>query len=300
MGLLDRFSGPPSKDKFAKLAMDRIRRVGENRKLLYDREQFLLRVDGEDSPVFFMGNAYAEYCAAPRESREEVVQRFVRGWFVSLKGIPDNFDDLHPDLLPVVRCRSYYDLTQLAAELQSDANAEWPYHILGEHFGVGLVYDMRDGMRYIVQEDLDRWGVTLYEALEAARGNLSQTEKAFIGPEKGEGLYLSANRDNYDASRLILLDLIRKFNVKGDPIAMIPNRDTLLVAGADDPDALAVLGHQNRHCSLLVEYLLLIWCVVVVIAVLGIMVVALVIGGLSRDEGKGPVRFQHLQAGLLG
>jgi hypothetical protein len=102
----------------------------------------------------------------------------------------------------------------------------------------GLVYDMHEAMRSIVQNDLDNWGVTFYEAMEVARENLKQLPQKFIGPEEGSGVYLSANGDNYDASRLLLVDLIHQFNLDGDPIAMAPTRDTLVVAGSDDLDAL--------------------------------------------------------------
>jgi hypothetical protein len=44
--------------------------------------------------------------------------------------------------------------------------------------------------------------------------------------------------DNYDASRLLLLDTIRQFQIKGDFVAMVPNRDTLIVTGSDDEEGL--------------------------------------------------------------
>ena len=47
--------------------------------------------------------------------------------------------------------------------------------------------------------------------------------------------------DCYDASRLLLLDTIRQFRVKGDYIAMVPNRDTLIVTGAEDADGLKAM-----------------------------------------------------------
>jgi hypothetical protein len=93
-------------------------------------------------------------------------------------------------------------------------------------------------MRSISQDNLDDWGVTFYEAMEAARHNLTQLEHAFIGPKQGEGVYLSTTRDGYDSSRLILLDLIRRLRVAGDFVAMVPNPDTLIVTGSEDMDGL--------------------------------------------------------------
>jgi hypothetical protein len=112
------------------------------------------------------------------------------------------------------------------------------YQVIGEHLAVSLVYDLPEAMRSIVETDFERWGITLYEALEAASDNQRQLPHSFIGPEEGEGVYLSATNDYYDASRLLLLDTIRQLRVKGDHIAMVPNRNTLIVTGSEDADGL--------------------------------------------------------------
>jgi hypothetical protein len=113
--------------------------------------------------------------------------------------------------------------------------------VVGEHLALSLVYDLPTSMRTIGQEDLDNWQVTLFEALEAARDNLLQ-----IGSQAilycGQGVYVSATGDNYDASRMVLLDRVRQLEVRGRHIAMIPNRDTLIVTGADQIEGLAAMA----------------------------------------------------------
>jgi hypothetical protein len=238
MGLFDKLLGPPSKDEFAKLLMDSIRNAGETSEIIYDQQGFQLH-DGEtESRIVFLGNAYQEYCSAPASNREKILKHWARNWFSSQRQMPEEFEDIKHDLLPVVRSRCYFELTRLQLTLQGHEIAAWPHQILGEDFAVGLVYDLPESMQSISQDHLDDWGVTFYEALEVARQNLQELQQAFIGPESGEGLYLSASKDGYDATRLILLDLIRRFQLRGDPIAMVPNRDTLIVAGEDDEDAL--------------------------------------------------------------
>ena len=93
----------------------------------------------------------------------------------------------------------------------------------------------------IPQANLDAWGLTLYEVLEVARENLATLPAKFIGPQSGEGVYLSATGDNYDASRILAPELIGQFQLKGDPVAMIANRDNLIVAGADDATGLEAM-----------------------------------------------------------
>lgn len=228
---------PLTKDDFAKLMMDRIRETGEKGKLVYDSKEFSLRGEGKTYAAMFLTNGYIEYCSAPLADRGRVIRHYVRNWFSASKEMPEEFEDVKPDLLPVVRSRSYFEINNL--EVVDGLPLNWPYEVLGEHFGVGIVYDLPESMRSVAQGSLDKWGVTFYEALEAAMENLLTLEANFIGPGDCEGVYLSATGDNYDASRLLMKDAIRRFQVKGDPIAMVPNRENLIVVGSEDAFGMA-------------------------------------------------------------
>jgi len=52
-------------------------------------------------------------------------------------------------------------------------------------------------------------------------------------------VFVSPWHDNHDVSRMWLADVIRRVPVKGDPVAFLPGRDHLVVAGADDEPGLA-------------------------------------------------------------
>ncbi len=225
----------PSKDDFAKLMMDRIRETGEKGKIVYEPEEFSLRGEGKRYAAMFLTNAYKEYCAAPLADRNRVVRHYVRNWFAASKEMPQDFEDVKPDLLPVVRSRAYFELNNFEFE----TGRSLTYVPLAEHFGMGIVYDLPEAMRSISQASFDAWGVTFYEALEAAMENLRTLEAKFIGPQSGAGVYLSATGDSYDASRLLIKDAIRRFQVKGDHVAMLPNRENLIVVGSEDVAGLA-------------------------------------------------------------
>ena len=77
-------------------------------------------------------------------------------------------------------------------------------------------------MRSLSQEDLDSWGVSFNEALEIAKKNLLALPVKFRGPQSGEGRFVLATGDSYDASRSVFTDSIRCLPVKGAHIAMIP------------------------------------------------------------------------------
>jgi hypothetical protein len=242
MAWLDFLFGPPNRDKFAGLVMDELRKLGGNN-LKYNSEQFLIERGNEG--FVNLSNLYHEYCQAPRGDRGKVLERFIRGCIgTTAFELPDDFDDVHPDLLPVVRSRFYLESVALQSRVRGGDGLAVPQQIIGDHLALSLVYDLPQAMRSIIPDDLERWGVSFYEAVEAARRNLEQMGNvafASLQGEAGEGLYISATGDNYDASRLVMIDLVRKMPVRGDYIAMVPNRDTLVVTGSDDEAGLSVM-----------------------------------------------------------
>ena len=93
--------------------MDRIRQTGEKGKIVYEPEEFRLRGEGKTFAAMFLANAYKEYCAAALADRNRVVRHYVRNWFSASKEMPEDFEDVKPDLLPVVRSRSHFELNNL-------------------------------------------------------------------------------------------------------------------------------------------------------------------------------------------
>jgi len=98
MGILDRFftSKPPSRDTFAKAVLDGIKRAGEKRAVVYDMDKFALRTAEANSNSLNLGNAYPEFCGAPKANRAEVVKKYVRIWFAHRMEIPSDFEDVRP------------------------------------------------------------------------------------------------------------------------------------------------------------------------------------------------------------
>jgi hypothetical protein len=247
VGLLDYFFGPPNKDKFARLMLAEIAKTKLEGPLSYDAEQFLLQREG--TGFINLANIYLEYCQAPRPERAGILQRFLKGMLSSRQfELPEDFEDLHPDLLPVVRSRFQIESVRLQALARGSDKVNIPQQLIGEHLALSLVYDMPHSMQSIGQTDLDAWNVTFYEAVEAARHNLEQMNN-FAVASLDDRVFVTATGDNYDASRLLLVDVIRTFPVRGRPVAIVPNRDTLLIAGQDDVEGLQLLATLAEEAS---------------------------------------------------
>ena len=241
MGFLDRLFGPPDKDRFARMALDAIRKAGEGRPVRYHPDHFRLTAEGEGALQLNLANAYREYCAAPRAKRQVIFRNLVRTWFSHRREAPQAFEDVRHDLLPGVRNRAYYEIARLTVGRQAGAKFDWPYRVLAGSLGAGLVYDQPESMMQVQQHSLDDWGATFDEAFAVALENLRQVSGHALAPA-GPGVWASPWRDNYDPSRVLLPELLRRTGVAGDPVAMVPNRDTLLLAGSRDAAGLARLA----------------------------------------------------------
>jgi hypothetical protein len=99
--------------------------------------------------------------------------------------------------------------------------------VLAGSLGVSLVYDLPESILLLQQHHLDDWGVSFDAALGAAVRNLEEiSHEPFDSP--APGVWRSPWRDNHDAARLVLTEVIRAHEVAGDPVVVVANRDTLL------------------------------------------------------------------------
>jgi len=239
MGLLDRLLGRLTPETLAQELIGLLRASGENRPMQYvPRENKIVIGTSKDSSVIGIGNLYAEYCAAPRAYRADVLLRFARAQIQGGKKLPP-FDEIKGMILPRIRERSYYESIKLKIGMN------FPHQIIADDFAVGLAIDLPDAIRESDESQLKDWNLSLDDALALARKNLwerSNEDFRQIQP----GVYASPWKDNHDCSRVYLHDLIWQLKVKGAHVAMIPNRDTLLVTGADDEAGLSKIAQMTE------------------------------------------------------
>lgn len=231
------FFGPPSQDQFAKALMAGFRRAGDQRRFQYDKENCRLTVaSGEE---INLTNLYQEHCQVPPGDRPAHLARVIQGFLAGKDELPDSFDDARPNLRPKIWLRASMVNIDLRLRLAGKDAFESPYYPLGEHLVSTIVYDMPTAMRSLSQSDFEKWGVTYYEAMEAAIQNLMETSIAYS--KIGDRFHSAISGDNYDSSRLLLKDQITSWDVLGDHVAMVPQRDALYVTGSKDDTGLKIL-----------------------------------------------------------
>lgn len=239
MGFFDRFVRTPSLDRFVATLIRAMRSAGSQDEFRYDRKagSILQLRNGEIVGEINPGNMYRTYCDAPKAERPEHLKRFVRVAVATTRELPEEYDLAKPDLRPRLWTRSGIELQRYSKAGRGLNIAAVP---VGSHLLASLVYDWPDCVQSVSPDNLERWDVTLYQALEDARSNLDTATEGYA--QIGEGFYSFVAGDSYDATRLLLIDRVTSLQVSGRHVAMVPNRDCLLITGSEDPEGLEILA----------------------------------------------------------
>lgn len=230
-----------SQQDFATLIMDALKSAGDQRNARYHDDSFrlLFDQDGESCGVLNLSNLHAEYNKLEADARTQRVSEIVRASLSHLKPIPEEFQDASYDLRPRLWARSTFETMKLRCRLNGDDVPGWPLESVGDNLYLSLVFDLPESVRTLNNQELENWGINYWEAREVAFQNL--IEEDFVMTSLGDTLYASNTGDSYDATRLMLSGLVEQLDVEGTAVAMVPNRDTLLITGSESEVGLKMM-----------------------------------------------------------
>lgn len=118
--------------------------------------------------------------------------------------------------------------------------ATLPGVALTEHLRVVLAEETEGVLSPLSREALAARGEDEADALAAAREALGRRADAWV--EAAPGVWAAPADDPCGGARLLLPDAIGALPLRGAPVAVAPVTGRLLVAGSDDPEALAALA----------------------------------------------------------
>jgi hypothetical protein len=146
---------------------------------------------------------------------------------------PISLAEALPWLVPKVQPRFEYEALSLRTGRPGPE-----FRPLAGSFAVGLVVDLPDQELDVEAGDLLRWHADFDRLMQKARSNLLARggEEGFR--RMGPGRYRSTWQDNLDGSRMLLPGILQRLPLNGDPVVLLPSRDTLLVVGSEDPAGL--------------------------------------------------------------
>jgi len=194
-------------------------------------------------------NLYQEWLRTPPAERPDAVKRIAAGFLQTGADKPKALADVRAKLRPVVRAVSYFDPQQLA-KLATGSGAKdttVPYVLVGNGAAAAVAIDAQDAMSIATNKDLADWNVTIDQALLIATANL-RGDGAHL-EQLEPGVWTAQTHDSYDASRLMLVPDIKALPLSGSPVALIPNRETLLIAGSKDAKGLMAMAARAQAVS---------------------------------------------------
>lgn len=242
MGFLDRFfGGVPDEKGFANLVIEHMKKAGEARSITFEPQRFQLVVGdpGGAINILFLGNAYEEFKALPKNDRNRVFQRYAPDAYEKVDAFDDK-DTAARSLLPRVRDRLYASTLGLRTRQQfgdhmkaSDSVPTLPHRPVGDVLAASLCIDLPTTVIDCIDQNYTRWKSSIDELWPIALENLRSISKAPF-KQVAPGVFVSPFSDSHDPTRLLLPELFVNLPLKGAPVAGVPNRNTLIVTGADD------------------------------------------------------------------
>lgn len=230
-----------TKEAFAQKVLTALRARRPQTRYDYHADSFSIAwSQGERKGMIYLNNAYDEYRERSGSVRQHGLDQFISA-SATLPGegaAPLSSAAGKRQLLPQVRTLAYREAVAASAAKMGGKASDFGTP-LAEHLFVCIVRDSPNQMAYLSTKQLDKAHTSRAKAMTIALRNLrARSAGTWKRPQDGVQLWQSPWRDNYDAARLLLPDLIRKLAVKGDPIVMVPHRDVLLVTGSEDATGL--------------------------------------------------------------
>lgn len=199
---------------------------------------------GEDGKqIFNLNNFYRDYCRVGKAERKNVMQSYGKSMMV--QDLPKTFADARSKLLPVLRSRSMIEYVALAVAGESDVAKLPAAQPFSADAAVMIAFDTEHSMMTLTGSSLADWSINFDTALSAAIDNLRDSTISSF-EQVAPGLYLSSWNDAYDTSHLLFPDVLYQLGVGGEPVAMIPTHNRLMVASANDSAAQLTMINAAR------------------------------------------------------
>jgi len=204
----------------------------------FDSGVFALRVtDGVNTHTLSLENVYSDCGRCLPWRRSRLVRGFLATALDTSDEVPPGWEAARERVLPAVRHRISIESPRLAALAEGKEPEDYPFEPVAGGVVTLLAYDAPKLIRLPAASAQRGWGISSGEALARAVSNLDRmSEPRWSSPARG--VYVSGWQDDYDCSRILSEPALRGLAVDGRMVAIIPDRNCLVVTGLGDLEAL--------------------------------------------------------------
>ncbi|MEN3747020.1 hypothetical protein TPR58_07565 [Sphingomonas sp. HF-S3] len=227
-----------AQDLFAQELLAALRTAAPGLAPTYDPEAFELQCPGAGKGQrIFLHNMYAQYCRTPETECGDLFGGFVGFILDSQAPLPAGNVALDA-LLPVLRARADLLVTMPEDVPFPYQNASRPFC---ETMLLMLAIDTPTTIALVNDETLAELGISFDDAIGLAIAQLDERGNHNFG-QLGDGTFVTTCGDHYDASRILIPDLVAQLPVRGNPVAIVQARSAVLITGSEDPEGLATIA----------------------------------------------------------
>lgn len=258
MGILDFFRG--SKDeRMARRLIEEFRALGETRRAEYDAQKrliYLLESDGKRAVTVNMHHLRHEIERTPKSQHDEIYRRHGRGTLAAGGAPAGSFEATRGRLGILLKDATYPAYIELMNRVEHGAEKADAliWRPVAADVIACCINETEGSLSFLKQSDLDRWQVDSDQVFAQASANLRA--RGFEQGSSASAYFFNAP-DSYIAARVLCEDKIRALPLRGLPVAVVPDRDTLFMVGSDDEEGIAnlarlvanQLAEASRHIS---------------------------------------------------
>jgi hypothetical protein len=235
-----------SRERFAQLFMEELRTQGVKDPIHFESEGFVLQIgdDSQDTKAFIgLQKPFVECQEAASDRCATIIRRYAR--LRARAAPPQDYAVAKPRLGLALSNKAFLATLRTLGEIGTTrpAGRVLAHRALTDDLIVLLGDDDGVAVRYWTEDQLSDYGELVEGAMGDATTNLLAKGLAY---ERIGSVCRVQMLDGYDAARIVLIEQLRGFPMKGEPVALAPDRDCLILTGSQDTEGLlqmAAMGH---------------------------------------------------------
>jgi uncharacterized protein YtpQ (UPF0354 family) len=195
---------------------------------------------GENGEVtHFLDNSYREYKLEPKEINE-VIERYTNATAETY----NNDKEININrIVPIIKPSDYFEQLRILGSSVTDYKVpELIWEPYNEDLIIVYAEDRDESIRYFDQEEFEKLEISKETLLEFSVNNLNNVVPKIEKVGENGNFGLIAGGD-YEVSLMLMTDIWTKenFDVNGEIVIAIPNRDLVFITGSNDKEGIEKL-----------------------------------------------------------
>lgn len=220
-----------SEEEFAKVFADTLRHRFKDASFSIGQDGAISGKKDSIEMKVYTTNSYKEYLVEP-DSIQKVFDKYITS---TAEGFNPKKISLQ-DVVPVIKPIDFFDdFSEMG--LKTDKPVSFVFEKYNDQLIIAYAQNNDKGLAFLTGDDLKELNVSMDSLKKVAILNFDKALPEIKTQQDGSGLYGVIAGGNFEATLLLMPYMWNNknsFNVKGDFIIGIPNRDILLVAGSED------------------------------------------------------------------